>query len=90
MSLALQDSNEKILKNLEVNNKFLDKIHEDFKTNAVQYKIKIHSFQEAQGITGIKGLHRKVCYSYISHNQIRNNTPRLWMTFLQNLIFRRI
>src|SRR5205809_7696782 len=54
MSLALQDSNEKILKNLEVNNKFLDKIHEDFKTNAVQCKIKIHSFQEAQGITGIK------------------------------------
>lgn len=60
--LALQDSNKNLLKTLEVNNEILDNIHEDFKTIMFKGTIKIHSFQEAQGISGMKGLDEKVCF----------------------------
>ncbi len=59
--LALQDSNKKILETLEVNNEVLDNIHEEFKTIAFKGTLKIHSFQEARGITGMSGLTEKVC-----------------------------
>ncbi|KAK3905061.1 hypothetical protein C8A05DRAFT_41968 [Staphylotrichum tortipilum] len=49
-------SNKKIIKTLEVNSEVLDNIHEEFKTIADQSRIRIHSFQEAQGISGMKGL----------------------------------
>ncbi|KAF1949532.1 hypothetical protein CC80DRAFT_540224, partial [Byssothecium circinans] len=57
--LALQDSNKKILETLEVNNEVLDNIHEEFVTIAFTGAMKIHSFQEARGITGIKGVSEK-------------------------------
>ena len=38
----------------------LDNIHEDFKTILGKYAIKVHSFQEAKGISGMKGLESKV------------------------------
>jgi hypothetical protein len=60
--LALQDSNKKILETLEVNNEVLDNIHEEFKTIVFKGGIKIHSFQEARGISGMKGLDEKVYY----------------------------
>lgn len=60
-SLVLQDSNKKILMTLEVNNEVLDNIHEEFKTIAFAGTMKIHSFQEAKGITGMKGASSKVC-----------------------------
>ena len=59
--LALQDSNKKILETFEVNNEVLDNIHEEFKTFVFAGAIKIYSFQEAQGITGMKGVSAKVC-----------------------------
>jgi hypothetical protein len=59
--LALQDSNKRLLETLEVNNEVLDNIHEEFKTFVFAGAIKIHSFQEAQGITGMKGVSAKVC-----------------------------
>lgn len=58
--LALQDSNKKILETLEVNSEVLDNIHEEFKTIVHDGRINIHSFQEARGISGMKGLHNKV------------------------------
>ncbi|KAK3896650.1 hypothetical protein C8A05DRAFT_48388 [Staphylotrichum tortipilum] len=58
--LVLQDSNKKIIETLEVNSEVLDNIHEEFKTIADQSRIRIHSFQEAQGISGMKGLDSKV------------------------------
>jgi hypothetical protein len=61
--LALQDSNKKILKTLEVNNEVLDNIHKEFKTIVFTRTIKVHSFQEAQGITSMKGVSEKVCSS---------------------------
>lgn len=56
----LQDSNKNLIKTLEVNSEVLDRIHEEFTTIADQSRIRIHSFQEAKGISGIKGLHNKV------------------------------
>jgi hypothetical protein len=58
--LALQDSNKKIIKTLEVNSEVLDNIHEEFKTIVHGSGIRIHSFQEARGISGMKGLDNKV------------------------------
>ncbi|KAK4249589.1 putative kinesin light chain [Corynascus novoguineensis] len=64
--LALQDSNKNIMKTLEVNSEVLDNIHEEFKTIADQSRIRIHSFQEARGISGMKGLHNKVVDDFSS------------------------
>jgi hypothetical protein len=58
--LALQDSNKGILGTLEVNDEVLDNIHEDFKKITHGTGIKFHSFQEARGIAGMRGLHNKV------------------------------
>ncbi|KAG7284212.1 hypothetical protein NEMBOFW57_010576 [Staphylotrichum longicolle] len=58
--LALQDSNKKIVKTLEVNSEILDNIHEEFKTIADQLRIRIHSFQEGRGVLGMKGIYNKV------------------------------
>lgn len=60
--LALQDSNKKILQTLEVNSEVLDNIHEEFNDIVSKRGIKIHSFQEARGISGMKGLDEKVRY----------------------------
>ena len=49
-----------MLETLEVNNEVLDNIHEEFKTIVFKDRIKIHSFQEARGISGMKGLDEKV------------------------------
>ena len=64
--VALQDSNKKIVKTLEVNSEVLDNIHEEFKTIVSECGTRIHSFQEARGISGIKGLDNKVDCSILS------------------------
>ena len=58
--LALQDSNKRILETVEVNNEVLDNIQEEFKTIVYEDGLRVHSFQEARGISGMKGLHSKV------------------------------
>jgi hypothetical protein len=60
--LALQDTNKKILETLTVNNEILDNIHEEFKDVVFKGGIMIHSFQEARGISGMKGLDEKVYF----------------------------
>ncbi|KAJ4158226.1 uncharacterized protein LMH87_008759 [Akanthomyces muscarius] len=64
--LALQDSNKRILETLEVNSEVLDNIHEEFKTIVHNSEIKIHSFQESQGMSGMKGLDNKVVDDFSS------------------------
>lgn len=64
--LAFQDSNKTILETLEVNSEVLDNIHENFKNIVFKGGIKIHSFQEAQGIAGMKGLDKKVVDDFSS------------------------
>lgn len=61
--LALQDSNKKLLETLEVNSDILDNINEEFKTIVHGGNIRIHSFYESRGISGMKGLHNKVSVS---------------------------
>lgn len=58
--LAGQDSNKKLLEALDLNSEVLDNIHEEFNTIAFKGTIKFHSFQEAHGITGMRGLKNKV------------------------------
>ncbi|KAJ9634903.1 hypothetical protein H2199_008767 [Coniosporium tulheliwenetii] len=64
--LALHDSHKKIVETLEVNSEVLDIIHEEFKSIVHASGTKIHSFQEARGISGMKGLHEKVVDDYSS------------------------
>ncbi|OTA70590.1 hypothetical protein K449DRAFT_15352 [Hypoxylon sp. EC38] len=64
--LVLQDANKNILRGLEVNSEVLDNIHERFTNIVAGCKIKIYSFQEARGISGMKGLHNKVVDDYSS------------------------
>ena len=59
--LGLQDSHKKIIETLEVNSEVLDNIHEEFKSIVYDHSTRIHSFQEARGISGMKGVHEKVC-----------------------------
>jgi hypothetical protein len=56
----LQDSNKRLVQTLKVNGEVLDNIHEEFKTILSKCNIKVHSFQEAKGISGMKGLDSKV------------------------------
>lgn len=69
-----------------MNNEVLDNIHEAFVTIAFTGAMKIHSFQEAQGVTGIKGVSEKVCvlYSYKScaadRSESRADNYRWWTT----------
>ncbi|KAK2591961.1 hypothetical protein QQS21_010333 [Conoideocrella luteorostrata] len=64
--LGLQDSNKKIIETLEVNSEVLDNIHDEFKTIVYKSNIRVHSFQEARGMSGMKGLHKMVVDSFSS------------------------
>jgi hypothetical protein len=57
-----------------VNGEVLDNIHEEFKAILSTYDIKIHSFQEAKGVSGMKGLDSKVsrhCFAVIFNRLTR-------------------
>ena len=49
-----------MLRTLEVNSEVLDNIYEDFMTIAFKGTIKVHSFEEARGGTGVRGLEEKL------------------------------
>lgn len=59
-SAALHHSNKDIIETLKVNGEVLDNIQDEFQAAVLEYGIKIHSFQEARGISGVKGLSGKV------------------------------
>ncbi|KAL9123952.1 MAG: hypothetical protein Q9217_006671 [Psora testacea] len=63
---ALQDPHKKIVEALNVDSEVLDNIHEQFRDIVFQHGIQIHSFQEARGISGVKGLHEKVVDDFSS------------------------
>lgn len=58
--LVLQDVNDKLLQNLEVHGEMLERIDDEFKLLVQKYQIRIHSFQEGRGISGVRGFHGKV------------------------------
>lgn len=76
--LALQDSNQKLLRTLEVNSEVLDNIHEGFKKIVFKRTIKIHSFREERGITGMHGLENKVCSC--RHMLCTADNHKTWLT----------
>ena len=65
--LALQDSHKKIVDTLEVDSEVLDNIHEEFVLAISERNIRIHTFQEGQGISGMKGFHGKVCWRPLNY-----------------------
>jgi len=75
--LALQDSQKKIVETLEVDSEVLDNIHEQFIEIISKHSIRIHSFQEGRGISGIKGLHGKVRCPSLKHG-ISDYTNLYW------------
>jgi hypothetical protein len=52
---------------LEVDSEVLDNIHEQFIEMIFKHGIRIHSFQEGRGISGIKGLNGKVRCPSLKH-----------------------
>jgi len=60
--LVLRGSDEEIIKELKVNSEVLESTNKIFETIMNRSQIRIHSFQEAQGM-GVKGFHNKVCCS---------------------------
>ena len=58
--VALQDSHKKIVETLEVDNEVLNNIHEQFMNVVSSNSIRVHSFQEGKGMSGVKGISGKV------------------------------
>ena len=54
------DTHKNIMVTLGAYGEVLDNINKEFKGIADSLRIKIHSFQEAQGLSGVKGAHNKV------------------------------
>jgi hypothetical protein len=85
--VVLQDSNMKMLQSLIVDGELLNNINEEFKDLAQVHRIRIHSFQEGRGISGVKGLHNKVRSSRLCHVSASANSAyydRLSMISLRN------
>ncbi|KAI2628042.1 hypothetical protein GGS26DRAFT_131200 [Hypomontagnella submonticulosa] len=56
---ALLDANDSILEGLRVDSETLNRIHSQFK-DVSERGIKIHSFYEGRGMTGVRGFHGRV------------------------------
>lgn len=59
-AVSLMDSNKRILGSLEPDSEVLDNIQSEFMSMLHTDGFKVHSFQEAQGVSGVKGVHGKV------------------------------
>ncbi|MDI1484963.1 MAG: hypothetical protein OHK93_000097 [Ramalina farinacea] len=70
--LALQDSHKGIVKTLKVDSEVLDNIHGEFVKVAIARGIRIHSFQEGRGMSGVRGLHGKVVSDFSSKLDLPN------------------
>ncbi|KAH6996005.1 hypothetical protein BKA56DRAFT_144505 [Ilyonectria sp. MPI-CAGE-AT-0026] len=62
----MKDPNKKALKALEVNAEVLQNINDQFVSTAYKSKFKIHSFQEARGLSGMKGFDSKIVGDFSS------------------------
>lgn len=61
-SLTLLHGEDRVLDSLRVDSEILDNIHEKFNGILHQDDLTIHSFYEAQGLTGTKGASSKVSW----------------------------
>ncbi|PLB54716.1 hypothetical protein P170DRAFT_505433 [Aspergillus steynii IBT 23096] len=60
VAVALKDLNPNLLRDLEVDSQMLEIIHNDFRKILHAGRIRVHTFQEAQGLTVVPGLNGKV------------------------------
>jgi len=60
VKMALQDVNSKILNDLQVDSEILDLIQDDFLKVLHESNISVHSFQEGEGLAGVRGFSGKV------------------------------
>ncbi|KAI9162705.1 putative Kinesin light chain [Paramyrothecium foliicola] len=60
--LALLDSNKGLVAGLLVNNEVLDNIQEQFINLLHDSDIKVHSFQEGRGVSGVSGFNGKIVF----------------------------
>lgn len=60
VAAALQDTNLTLIRDLEVDSHFLELIQDDFRKILREGRIRVHTFQEAQGLTGVRGFSGKV------------------------------
>ncbi|KAI9716824.1 MAG: hypothetical protein M1812_005164 [Candelaria pacifica] len=65
-AVSLMDSNKRILSSLEPDSEILDNIQFEFMSMLYTDGLKVHSFQEAQGVSGVKGVHGKVVNDFSS------------------------
>ena len=59
-AVSLMDSNKRLLSSLEPDSEILDNIQSDSMSMLHTDNLKVHSFQEAQGVSGVRGVHGKV------------------------------
>lgn len=59
---ALQDPNTRLVEGLRVKSEVLDDIHQAFVDIVYESGIKVHSFYESNGLSGIKGFDAKVSH----------------------------
>jgi len=95
--LAFRESNKRIIRTLDINSELLEYIDKRFKAMVFKLGIKIHSFQEGRGISGMRGLHHKVggcfkdCLSCLP-TEVRltwGNVTRLWVIYLPSSTYHR-
>ena len=55
------DTNDKNLRLLKLDDGDLELLREEFMKVTRRHKIKVRSFQEAEGLKGLRGLNAKVC-----------------------------
>lgn len=65
--VAQRDSNPILVRNLEVDCRMLECIHHNFRKILREGRIRIHTFQEGQGLRGVKGFTGKVTQSVIPY-----------------------
>ena len=59
-SLALQDTNKRVIETLDIDDEVLDNINEQFVRIVIDNGIQTHSFQEARGTSVMRGKYEKV------------------------------
>ena len=60
-SLALIDTNANVLREFHPDSTLFEKIRDEFSMMLKKDAFQIHSFQEARGISGVRGFNGKVC-----------------------------
>jgi hypothetical protein len=73
--LTLQNPNTRIIETLDVNGEVLDNLADEFLHIVIDNDMKLHSFQEARGITGVKGLSGKVRWKMAKLSPLKH-----WLT----------